>query len=545
MNKRIFLIIVILFQIGKVSVANYPPRVKIQNPTSGSKFKLDEEIVFRGIAVDLEDGELPEKNLTWTSDLDIYIGQGNSLTYKGLSVGPHIVMLTAFDSEGSVGRDSVFITIQDPKITKPIVKKPKKEPKTGPEGPKLEELEPGAPSIEFLFVPSFRSFEDLTGRVLSADPNNFAVAVYIMKDGLWWSKRVGKINREGRWICDITTAERDEVALKILVYLVPSDFKPPLASGNFQLSHELEKNSVAKIEVLRKIRMPKVTLQSKREPEIKKIRKKPEPKGPIEALGELLIRLLPKEKQTTETLKRYLPLAVGNKWTYQRTVYKSDEVFHYRKQIIEKPGWNSPPRGAVYFTLGRTIEKMPQSSLETYSISNSTLTDKFASWDVEIEGTIPRDGRYSSLYIKEEPNVKWLYVDGGVWELMQGEYLGAETISQTWLAVLEPGIIISDSAKEGEIPFWAIGAVLIPEKITTPAGKFSSCLKNCTMIRGQNLKEVLLKDMPPEYSEQEDGFGNFTTISFYAEDVGLIKEVQYNSKGELVYELALIEYKVN
>jgi len=541
MNKRIFLLILIVFLVKETRADNYAPVVRIESPKNNSKFKLKEEITFKGKVTDLEDGELLGEALIWTSDMDGRIGQGNSFRAV-LSEGVHIVILTATDSGNSVARDSIFIIIGTPPEPISEVEKPK-EGKSKPEKPKIETpklKEQAIPSIEFLFVPPFGSFGNLLqGQILNADPNKFTVAVYIMKNGVWWSKSVIRINKDGRWLCDITTAEDDELAIKIAAYLIPIDYQPPVASGDFWIVKEIEEKCLARIEVTRKIR-----LESKGKPEIKKTRKKPVPKGPIEALGELLVQLLPKEKQTTESLRRYLPLAVGNKWTYQRTVYQSDEVFHYGKQIIEKPNWNSPPRGAVYFTVGRTIEKMPYSSRETYTISNFTLADKFAFWEVEIEGIIPRDGRYSSLYTKKEPNVKWLYVNEGIWEIMDGEYSDAETKNQTWLAVLKPGIIISDSVKQGETPFWAIGAVLTPEKITTPAGKFLNCLKNCTMIRGQNLKEVLLENKPPEYLEWEDGFGSFTTISYYAKDVGLIKEVQYNSKGEVTYKLELIDYNV-
>lgn len=81
------------------------------------------------------------------------------------------------------------------------------------------------------------------------------------------------------------------------------------------------------------------------------------------------------------------------------------------------------------------------------------------------------------------------------------------------------------------------------ETLSKHMGTFSNCLKNCAIIKGKNLTELLLKNEPPEFSEGEK-FGNFYTVSYYAKDVGLVKESQYNSKGEITCALELVEYSV-
>ncbi|MBI3007993.1 MAG: hypothetical protein HYY56_00475, partial [Candidatus Omnitrophica bacterium] len=91
---------------------------------------------------------------------------------------------------------------------------------------------------------------------------------------------------------------------------------------------------------------------------------------------------------------------------------------------------------------------------------------------------------------------------------------------------------------------WEIGTELLKEKIRVPAGTFSNCLKNCTMVNGENLADVLLKNAAPVYSERE-GEKCFRTESFYVKDIGLVKEVQYNAKNKVTYQLELIEYKTN
>lgn len=114
------------------------------------------------------------------------------------------------------------------------------------------------PTIGLTYVPKYGSAENLRGRVLSANPKDFVVAVYIMVDGLWWSKPywdspITKINDDGTWVCDITTGNIDETATRIVAYLIPYDYQPLLASGNFQLSQETEEKAIAAAEARREV----------------------------------------------------------------------------------------------------------------------------------------------------------------------------------------------------------------------------------------------------------------------------------------------------
>ncbi len=133
--------------------------------------------------------------------------------------------------------------------------------------------EESVPAIGLTYVPRYGSFEDLRGNVLNADPNDFVVAVYIRVDGLWWSKPyrdspVTRINSDGIWVCDITTGGIDETATSIVAYLIPTDYKPFLVSGNFQLPQDLEEKALAKAgagrEVLGKVSIiPRLEAESK------------------------------------------------------------------------------------------------------------------------------------------------------------------------------------------------------------------------------------------------------------------------------------------
>ena len=127
-------------------------------------------------------------------------------------------------------------------------------------------------SISFVYVPPYGSFENLQGATLNANPDEFAVAVYIMVDGQWWTKPywdspITKISDDGTWICDITTGGVDETASIITAYLISKDYESPSASGTFQLSQELEKRAVARA-VIKRGRLDKLSVF---EPEAKSI----------------------------------------------------------------------------------------------------------------------------------------------------------------------------------------------------------------------------------------------------------------------------------
>jgi glucan 1,3-beta-glucosidase len=95
---------------------------------------------------------------------------------------------------------------------------------------------PGAPQIQFTYVPSYGSYDDLRGRVLHINPADYAVAVYIYVVGGWWTKPYYErpktyINADGTFTVDITTGGSDQNATIIKAFLIPRDYNPPLASG--------------------------------------------------------------------------------------------------------------------------------------------------------------------------------------------------------------------------------------------------------------------------------------------------------------------------
>lgn len=112
-----------------------------------------------------------------------------------------------------------------------------------------------SPAIKFTHVPPYGSFEDLQGQVRCVEPAEYKVAVYIFVSGWWnkptWAWPLTTIREDGSWTCDITTGGIDQLATKIIAFLVPNGYNPPLMSGGQTLPSELYENAVAEAETKR------------------------------------------------------------------------------------------------------------------------------------------------------------------------------------------------------------------------------------------------------------------------------------------------------
>jgi PKD repeat protein len=92
-------------------VENQPPAVTISSPADAAQFLAGEEIQFTGSANDPEDGAIPETSLAWSSDLDGALGTGAQLTTLALSVGEHVITLTATDGRELAGSSSTGVIV--------------------------------------------------------------------------------------------------------------------------------------------------------------------------------------------------------------------------------------------------------------------------------------------------------------------------------------------------------------------------------------------------------------------------------------------------
>jgi exo-beta-1,3-glucanase (GH17 family) len=108
---------------------------------------------------------------------------------------------------------------------------------------------PGTPTIEFSYVPSYGSFDDLRGRASHVRALDYRVAVYAKVGGGWWTKPywdypLTLITPDGTWACDITTGGSDQNATEIIAFLVSAGYDPPSMSGGDILPQGLYDSAV-------------------------------------------------------------------------------------------------------------------------------------------------------------------------------------------------------------------------------------------------------------------------------------------------------------
>lgn len=246
------------------------------------------------------------------------------------------------------------------------------------------------------------------------------------------------------------------------------------------------------------------------------------------------------------SLREYFPLEAGRSWTYMRTVKKSEAVCYYATQNRTQP-YKASGREALSeeITMKRFVVlcgmqgSYPPKSEETYTITGER---DGIFWKVRVEGTRPRDGRYSPP-AGVQPNVRWGYQGKGVNERTDGVWLSFDdgeyySEDHRWLAILMPNSVHSDPFKKA--PRWAVAATIAAdETLRVPAGIFSDCLKNVTMIHGKNITDVLFRSAAPTYASEN----GFTTISYYVRGIGLVQEIQYDVQGQQTYLLELKTFK--
>ena len=96
---------------------NAAPTVAITSPSEGASLTVGDLVTFIGSAVDPEDGVLSGASLIWTSDRDGTIGTGMTFSRADLSIGMHVVTLTATDRHGASASASVTVAVN----TRPVV----------------------------------------------------------------------------------------------------------------------------------------------------------------------------------------------------------------------------------------------------------------------------------------------------------------------------------------------------------------------------------------------------------------------------------------
>ncbi len=94
-------------------VLGNPPWVTLYAPDSGFSYMKGANVILHGSGWDLEDQALSGADLSWTSNADGALGTGRLLAMSDLSVGPHVITVTATDGDGNVTVDSASISVID------------------------------------------------------------------------------------------------------------------------------------------------------------------------------------------------------------------------------------------------------------------------------------------------------------------------------------------------------------------------------------------------------------------------------------------------
>jgi hypothetical protein len=97
---------------GPFAVEDHAPWVSILHPQNRSV--VSPTLTLSGNGYDLEDGQLEDAALVWTSSLDGLLGTGQILYVSDLTTGTHQLTLTATDSQAQATSSTIIIGVGQP-----------------------------------------------------------------------------------------------------------------------------------------------------------------------------------------------------------------------------------------------------------------------------------------------------------------------------------------------------------------------------------------------------------------------------------------------
>ncbi|MGQ0552716.1 MAG: hypothetical protein ACT4PU_05805 [Planctomycetota bacterium] len=95
------------------SVGGNPPWVQLITPDHSTTHLRGATVILHSSGWDLEDRGLEGESIQWTSSLDGALGSGRLLAVSDLSVGTHVLTVTATDGGALTAQDTATITVTD------------------------------------------------------------------------------------------------------------------------------------------------------------------------------------------------------------------------------------------------------------------------------------------------------------------------------------------------------------------------------------------------------------------------------------------------
>ena len=96
---------------GAESSGNNPPETHILSPDANTTFLEGAPVILHSSGWDIEDLAIEGSDLVWTSNVDGVLGTGRLLIVSDLSVGAHLITVTANDTAGAIDTDQAAIII--------------------------------------------------------------------------------------------------------------------------------------------------------------------------------------------------------------------------------------------------------------------------------------------------------------------------------------------------------------------------------------------------------------------------------------------------
>ncbi|MCK4340647.1 MAG: hypothetical protein KAY37_02845 [Phycisphaerae bacterium] len=238
---------------------------------------------------------------------------------------------------------------------------------------------------------------------------------------------------------------------------------------------------------------------------------------------------LPSEPEGSQ----YLPMNTGNTWTYYKSTSGKGEILLWA--LIERSG----DKGKVAYI---TAKAGPATSQETYTVQESVQDGRLKFWQIRVDPTEARDGRYGSIpgtalrvekilwgrvpssehIIEIDEVIVRNPVFGGT-EVREERPILPEPKTTDMEVRIVPGTWNGSSFHPTPVNM-EIKASLQKIDIVVPAGSWREVLEVTTDVKQEGAK--------------------WTTISYYVQGVGLVKEVQFDPEGSESYRLELKSFQL-